>query len=142
VRTLDDLVELCGAAGYGETLGKMITTAGYDWMYADAAVIVEAAHASGAVCLIAHPGRGDGFCSFDAPELDLFRTVAPVDGIEVLYPLHSIAQVELYREYVVERHLLASAGSDCHGKLDKQAPIKYPAQTCRALLERLGVRMD
>lgn len=139
VRTIGDLVDLCREGGYSENLGKMITTAGFDWMTVDAGEIVEAAHASGAVCLIAHPGRGDGFCSFDAPALDQFRAIAPVDGVEILHPTHSPAQIELYREYVTAHRLLASAGSDCHGKLDQQAPIKYPAHTCHALLERLGI---
>jgi 3',5'-nucleoside bisphosphate phosphatase len=47
-------------AGEATSLGEMITDAGFFWATNDLAAVVDAAHRSGAVCLIAHPGRGGG----------------------------------------------------------------------------------
>ena len=47
-------------AGVGRSLGDMLTDAGFFWATNDIAAVVDAAHRSGAVCLIAHPGRGGG----------------------------------------------------------------------------------
>jgi hypothetical protein len=101
------------------------------------AAIVEAAHQSGAVCLLAHPGRGDGFVNYDEQLLDQFRHEAPIDGLEVYYPLHTPAQIALYKEYAHRHHLLISAGSDSHSPA--KPPVKYPAKLVQKLLERLGI---
>ena len=59
-----ELGALCQNYGYGAgvetSLGEMITDAGFLWATNDIAAVVDAAHRSGAVCLIAHPGRGGG----------------------------------------------------------------------------------
>jgi predicted metal-dependent phosphoesterase TrpH len=52
----------------------------------DPAAVVEAAHHGGAVCLLAHPGREDGFMTYDVQLLDQFRQQVPIDGLEVYYP--------------------------------------------------------
>ena len=103
------------------------------------AAIVTAAHQSGAVCLLAHPGRSDGFVCYDRALLDELRSEAPIDGLEAHYPLHTPEQTALYREYAQHHHLLVSAGSDSHGP--NKPPIKYPAELCRDLLERLGIQL-
>ncbi|MEW5871317.1 MAG: PHP domain-containing protein [Chloroflexota bacterium] len=103
------------------------------------AAVVEAAHRSGCVCLLAHPGHEDGFVTFDVPLLDEFRREAPVDGLEVYHPLHTPAKKDMYLEYAQRHHLLTSAGSDSH-RPDKP-PIKYPAKLCRGLLERVGIQV-
>jgi len=110
-----------------------------DFATNDLAAIVAAAHRSGAVCLIAHPGRGDGFVCYDAALLDRLRQEVPIDGLEVYYPAHTPEQVALYLDYAQNHDLLISAGSDSHGP-DKQ-PIKYPAALSRKLLERVGVQI-
>ena len=91
------------------------------------------------MCLLAHPGREDGFVTYDGQLLDQFRQEAPIDGLEVYYPLHTPAQTALYREYAQRYHLLTSAGSDSHGP-DKP-PIKYRAELNRTLLERVGIQI-
>src|SRR5258706_737316 len=68
----DDLVDLMEAHSYTEGIGRALKDAGAElaaeFITADLGAIVEAAHASGALALIAHPGRGDGFARFDAAQ--------------------------------------------------------------------------
>lgn len=137
-----DLVALLKKHGYGTeepTAGQIITDAGFAWATARLAAVVEAAHRSGAVCLIAHPGRGGGYIVFNADLLDRLRQEIPIDGFEVYYPDHTPEQVAMYREYARKHDLLTSSGSDSHGPEKK--PIKYPAELSRALLERLGIQV-
>lgn len=101
--------------------------------------MVDAAHRSGAVCLIAHPGRGDWLTCYDARLLDELRAQVPIDGFEVYYPAHTLEQIAMYLEYAKTHHLLTSAGSDSHGP-EKQ-PIKYRAELSRNLLEHLGIQI-
>lgn len=99
--------------------------------------VVEAVHQCGGVALIGHPGRTDGFATFDTNLLDEFRTEIPIDGIEVYYPRHTPEQVELYHAYANQHGWLISAGSDSH--TPDQPPIKYQAHQCAALLTRLDI---
>jgi 3',5'-nucleoside bisphosphate phosphatase len=129
--------------GHGDentSAGRLALDAGLAFITTDIDVVVDAAHRSGAVCLIAHPGRGDGFPRFDAAMLDQLRGEVLIDGIEVYYPLHTPEQTALYRDYAAQHDLLTSAGSDSHGP-DKP-PIKYPAGDSRKLLERLGIQVQ
>jgi 3',5'-nucleoside bisphosphate phosphatase len=136
------LVALLKKLGYGvgePSAGQMITDAGFFWATNDLAEVCDAAHRSGAVCLIAHPGRGDGYTCFDAHLLDELRREIPIDGFEVYHPAHSPDQVSMYREYAQTHRLLTSSGSDSHGPAKK--PIKYRAELSRKLLEHLGIRI-
>jgi len=105
----------------------------------DLAAVVEAAHQSRAVCLIAHPGHKDGFVTYDFQMLDKLRQDIPIDGLEVFQPKHTPDQTAMYLDYAQQHHLLISSGSDSHG-LDKP-PIKYPAHLSRALLEQVGIQV-
>lgn len=137
-----ELVALLKKRGYGTgepTAGQLITGAGFDWATAELASVVDAAHRSGAVCLIAHPGRGGGYVVFDANPLDRLRSEIPIDGFEVYYPDHTPEQVAMYREYARQHDLLTSSGSDSHNPEKK--PVKYQAGLSRALLERLGIQV-
>jgi 3',5'-nucleoside bisphosphate phosphatase len=111
--------------------------AGFAYQTNPPAAIVEAAHQSGAVCILAHPGRDDGFVRYDEALLDELREEAPIDGIEAYYPLHSDEQTQLYLDYTQKHNLFVSSGSDSHHP-DKP-PIKYRAELSRKLLERLGI---
>jgi hypothetical protein len=127
--------------GLGEpSAGELVTSAGCTFATNEPAAVVEAAHRSGGVCLLAHPGRGDGFVTYDARLLDEFRREAPIDGLEVYHPLHTPAQAAMYREYALRHHLLISAGSDSHHP--DRPPIKYRAESCRDLLERVGIQVE
>jgi predicted metal-dependent phosphoesterase TrpH len=136
------LAALLEKLGYGSgepSAGNLITDAGFAWATTDIAAVVDAAHRSGAVCLIAHPGRAEGFTCYDARLLDELRAQVPIDGFEVYYPAHTPEQIAMYLEYAKTHHLLTSAGSDSHGP-EKQ-PIKYRAELSRNLLEHLGIQI-
>lgn len=99
--------------------------------------VVEATHQAGGVAIIAHPGRTDGYATFDALLLDSFRAEVPIDGIEAYYPRHTPEQTAFYEAYSKAQGWLISAGSDSH--TPTKPPIKYPAMQCRDLLARLGI---
>lgn len=127
-----------GGAG-GPSVGKVVLDAGCTYAMNDLAAVVDAAHRDGGVCLLAHPGHKDGFVTYDVGLLDKLRQEIPIDGLEVYHPKHTPEQIEMYREYAQRHHLLISAGSDSHGP-DKP-PIKYKAELCQGLLERVGIQV-
>jgi 3',5'-nucleoside bisphosphate phosphatase len=142
VRQPHAIAALLKEHGYGRgepSVGKLIQAAGYRFVANDPAAIAKAAHRSGAVCLLAHPGRGDGLVTYDVPLLDRFRQEAAIDGLEVYYPQHTPTQTAQYLEYARRHALLVSAGSDSHGP--DNPPIRYRAELCRSLLERLDIRI-
>lgn len=122
-----------------ESAGKIVWEAGCNFITNELAEIVEAAHRSGAVCLLAHPGRKDGFITYDVELLDKLRQEIPIDGLEVYYPAHSPEQTAMFLEYAQRHNLLISSGSDSHSP--EKPPIKYPAELSRSLLERLGIQI-
>jgi len=137
-----ELVALLERRGYGTgepDAGTLITDAGFFWATNDIAAVVDATHRSEAVCLIAHPGRGEGYTCYDANLLDELLQEVPIDGFEVYYPAHTPEQIVMYREYAQKHRLLTSSGSDSHGPEKK--PIKYRAELSRSLLERLGIQI-
>jgi len=92
------------------------------------------------VCLIAHPGHKDGFVTYDVQMLDKLRQEIPIDGLEVYHPRHTPEQAIMYLEYAQQHHLLVSAGSDSHKP--EKPPIKYKAELCAGLLERLNIIIE
>jgi hypothetical protein len=120
----------------GKAVGKTLIDAGYRFATSDIAAAVAAAHQSGGVILLAHPGRGGEFMRYDTDLLDQLRRDVPIDGLEVYYPRHSKAQTARFRAYAEQKNLLISAGSDSHGPANP--PVKYRADLCQRLLERLG----
>jgi len=130
-----------GYAADWQTALRMIREAGFRTIMADMAQTVEAAHRSGAVCLIAHPGRREqNFTFYDADLLDQLRAEIPIDGIEVYHPYHSPEIVKAYLEYVQKHQLLQSTGSDSHS-IPGRMPIKHRAEISQRLLERVGVQV-
>lgn len=120
-------------------IGQLVRQAGCDLLATEIGLIVDAAHHSGAVCILAHPGRDDGFVCYDNDLLDQLCAEVPIDGLEVYYPKHSEAQTVMFRQYAQTNKLLMSAGSDSHGP--EKPPIQYRAELIPELLERLGVRL-
>lgn len=122
----------------------LITDAGYREMKADLAATVETVHRCGGVALLAHPGRGlrepQEFTDYTPELLDRVCAEVQLDGIEVYYPTHTLEQVETYLAYALQHNLLISAGSDSHGPPGRM-PIKYRAELCRRLLERVGIQI-
>jgi predicted metal-dependent phosphoesterase TrpH len=133
---LDELVSLV-TSHTDQPVGKLLLEAGFDYMTHPPAAIVEAAHQSGAVCILGHPGRSDGFVCYDGDLLDELRAEAPIDGIEAYYPLHSDEQTAFYLDYAARHDLLVTSGSDSHSP-DKP-PVAYPAHYSEAFLKRLGI---
>jgi predicted metal-dependent phosphoesterase TrpH len=142
IRSGGDVIRLLRAHGYASDWFaglRMIYEAGYQSTRVDMAETVDAAHRSGAVCLIAHPGRREQGFTFYAPDLlDQVRADMPMDGIEVYHPSHSAEITETYQAYARKHNLLISAGSDSHS-IPGRMPIKHPAEMSRTLLERLGI---
>jgi predicted metal-dependent phosphoesterase TrpH len=140
--TMKDIGRLMIEHGYSTgpgSIDQILADAGFYFATNDIAEVVTTAHRSGAVCIIAHPGRCDGFMCYDAALLDALRREVPIDGIEAYYPLHTPEQTALYLEYAQAHGLLVSSGSDSHGPAKK--PIKYRAELSRRLLERVGIEV-
>ena len=137
---LVDLVRKHGHDAGDPSAGKIVMEAGCTFATTDVEAVVDAAHQSGGVALIAHPGREDGFICFDSSLLDKFRKEVPIDGLEVYYPKHSAKQTAMFQKYATKHKLLMSAGSDSHTK--DYPPIKYRAELIPALLERVGIRLS
>jgi predicted metal-dependent phosphoesterase TrpH len=136
------LAALLKRHGYGSgepSVGRIVLDAGCIFAMNDLAAVVDAAHRSGAVCLIAHPGHKDGFVTYDVQMLDKLRQDIPVDGLEVYTPKHTPDQTAMFLEYARRHHLLTSAGSDSHKP--EKPPIKYRADLVRDLLERVGIQI-
>jgi predicted metal-dependent phosphoesterase TrpH len=130
-----------GQAGDMATALAMIRDAGYRQALAPLDRAVAAAHASGAVAILAHPGRGGGeIFRFDPPLIEEMLVDVPLDGIEVYYPIHSDEQTAAYAALARRRDLLVGAGSDSHGP-QQRLPVAYPARSVAALLARCGVQV-
>jgi predicted metal-dependent phosphoesterase TrpH len=140
-----DNIRLLREHGYAsdwQTGLRLIREAGFVSIHADMALTVDAAHRSGAVALIAHPGRREqGFTYYDIDLLDKVRAEVPLDGIEVYHPYHNPEMIEVYREYARKHHLLVSTGSDSHSHPGRM-PIKHRAELSRDLLERVGIHIN
>lgn len=135
------LIEHGYADGPAEALRK-VRAAGYQQACAPIAEAVAAAHVSGALCVLAHPGRGEGeIHRYELEEIEALAGEVPLDGIEVYYPTHTPEQVEAYAALARRLGLLESAGSDSHGPRQRM-PVSYPAQRIAPLLERLGVAVS
>lgn len=141
VRPIDN-ARLLLANGHAATLDdalRMIADAGYRSVTLPLVDAVGAAHASGALAVLAHPGRGGGeMQQYDPPLLAELLTDAPLDGIETHYPTYSEEQVAMYTAFAREHALLVSVGSDSHGP-QQRMPIPYPAATCAELLVHCGI---
>ncbi|GLV53762.1 PHP-like protein [Dictyobacter sp. S3.2.2.5] len=121
------------------TLWKILGDAGLLEFANDIKDVIEAAHQAGAVCILAHPGRED-ITRYSEEMLDQLRQDVELDGLEVYYPLHTAEQTAMYLSYTQKHQLLRSAGSDSH--TTRRLPIKYRAELCRQLLERVGVQVQ
>lgn len=131
--------------GYVKNWREAITIlreAGNHEIKVDLAETVEAAHGSGAVCLIAHPGRRErGFTFYETAMLDQLRAEIPIDGIEVYHSSHSPEMVETYLNYARTHSLLMSTGSDSHG-FPERMPRKHRADLSHDFLERVGISIN
>ena len=94
-------------------------------------------HGSGGVAIIAHPGVGA------TVEQILPRLLTlPFDGIEVYHSKHTPGQVTQFTQVALDKDLLISGGSDCHGSGGPGAmdigKIRLPYHHFERIKERLG----
>lgn len=80
--------------------------------FAPAEEVIPAIHAAGGCAVLAHPG-----VTFPADPLagTLAALRLGADGAECFYPRHSDALTSALESLCLERNLLVTAGSDCHG---------------------------
>lgn len=94
---------------------------------------VELIHAAGGVAVMAHPGlnRDDSLIA------KLARL--GLDGLECCHPKHSAAAAERYRRMASNLGLVATGGSDCHGR-SKNRPtigtVRIPVEWVEQLIAR------
>lgn len=105
------------------------------------AEVVAAAHESGGVCIIAHPGRADLGPAMDEATLDRMLAEAPVDGIECHYRTYTDRDTAFYRGLAEARGLLIGAGSDSHGPGFPVDPRQFHAAWAADLLGRFGIEV-
>jgi predicted metal-dependent phosphoesterase TrpH len=99
---------------------------------------VRAAQASGALAIVAHPGRDDGYGVLKEADLDEMVLEIPIDGVEAHYRSYKDDDVDRYRSWAESNGLLVSSGSDSHWPSYPVNPIPHPARWVAALLQRLG----
>lgn len=139
VRPIDN-VRLVQAHNHAASAGAafaLIGSAGFRSIGVALADAVAAAHESGAITVLAHPGRADIQRYEPAQLVEMFAEV-PFDGIEVYYPTHTPEQVALYEGFAREHNLATGAGSDSHGPRQR-LPIVYPAERAARVLAHCGV---
>jgi predicted metal-dependent phosphoesterase TrpH len=107
------------------------------------ALSVEAAvaliHTADGLAFLAHPGIGKDVEKKLTPLLTL-----GFDGIEVYHTRHTPGQVSNFTMLAVERDLLLSGGSDCHGEGKREQPdmgkVRLPQYHVLRIQERLCAR--
>ena len=100
---------------------------------------VAAAREAGAITIVAHPGRDDGFGVLREPELDEMLAEIGFDGVEAHYRSYKDDDVERYRRWAGRNGLLVSSGSDSHWPNHPVNPTPHPARWTAQLLELLGI---
>ncbi len=104
--------------------------------------VVDAAHASGALAILAHPGRDDGWGILQDADLDRMLDFTPIDGVEAHYRSYKDADVIRFRAWAQRNGLLVSSGSDSHWPKHPVDPIAHQARWIAPLLERLGINVE
>lgn len=103
---------------------------------------VAAAHAAGALAIVAHPGRDEGTGILDETRLDRMLATVPIDGVEAHYRSYTDADTARYRAWATRHGLLVSAGSDSHWPNHPVNPRPHPARWIAQLLDRLGYAVE
>lgn len=102
----------------------------------DVREVIAVAHAAGGVAVLAHPGRDKGIYAIPATAADIAAMAdAGLDGIEVFYPSHTVAQRDFYAALAHRHGLLVTGGSDSHGP--EQPLARWPEDACAAFLARM-----
>ena len=78
---------------------------------------IEAVHDAGGLAFVAHPGVGNLYGSLHT------LCKHPFDGIEVFHSSHGPEVTRKLSDFAVDRGLLVSGGSDCHGAIKGETPL-------------------
>ena len=105
-------------------------------------LVVDAAHAAGGTCIIAHPGRDDGEGLLSAERLDKMLANIPVDGLECHYRSYTLADIERYRGMALDRGLMISSGSDSHAPGVPVYPRPYHSRWVAPFLSTQGIAVE
>ena len=103
---------------------------------------VAAAHAAGALAIVAHPGRDEGMGVLDDVKLDRMLASIPIDGVEAHYRSYTDADTTHYRNWATRNELVVSAGSDSHWPNHPVNPRPHPARWVAGLLAKLGYDVE
>ena len=97
---------------------------------------IDLIHGAGGLAVLAHPGVG----SRTEKILDRLLEL-PFDGIEIYHTRHTQAQTTRFIQVALERDLLISGGSDCHGTAVSNTPdlgnVRVPYHHFEAILSAL-----
>jgi len=100
---------------------------------------IDLIHEAGGVAFLGHPGLGATLTRLLPRLLDM-----PFDGIEVYHPKHTPGHVTQFTHVALERDLLISGGSDCHGTASTDAPnlglIRLPYHHVERIKEAIRQR--
>ncbi len=99
---------------YKKLFGKSARSVIVRPTFEDSVSVLEAIHDAGGIAVLAHPGD---YSSYDVMEK---LVEAGIDGIEVWCPKHSEEQTEYLAAYAKKKKLLATGGSDFHGRFNTQ----------------------
>ena len=95
---------------------------------------IEVIHRAGGVAVLAHPV---GFYVKEMPPEQVGEAAEwGLDGLEVYHPRHTPEQSRYLLSLVKEFSLIATGGSDCHGKV-KDKPRMGTLRVRRSLLDEL-----
>ena len=100
---------------------------------------IDLIHEAGGVAFLAHPGLGTTLTRLLPRLLEM-----AFDGIEVYHPKHTPGHVTQFTHVALERDLLISGGSDCHGTASTDAPnlglVRLPYHHLERIKETIGQR--
>ena len=104
--------------------------------------VVDAAHAAGGTCIVAHPGRNDGAGIMSADRLTRMLESIPIDGLEGHYRSYTTYDTVKYRGLASEHGLLISSGSDSHAPGMPVYPRQHLARWVAPFLNRMGIEVE
>lgn len=97
----------------------------YDVLYENAgfpdlSTLLDAIHGAGGKAVLAHPGYTLKALDEDEMEHRVRELIDwGLDGLECYYPLHEDKMTHSFRSLCLEKDLLITAGSDCHGSFGR-----------------------
>lgn len=93
---------------------------------------IHAIHGAGGLAFVAHPGLGTTL----RRRLGMLLAL-PFDGIEAWHVSHTTQMVDTFKALAMERGLLLTGGSDCHGNIKKEKPTMGRIRTPYTCYERI-----